>query len=48
VAENYCAYQALQSDPLLVSVRGDAQFHQITQSAAECQQKFEVAQGMSK
>jgi serine/threonine protein kinase len=48
VAQNYCAYQALQSDPLLLSVRGDAQFHQIAQSAAECDRKFEVAQGMSK
>jgi len=48
VAGNYCAYQALQSDTLLVSVRGDAQFHQIVQAAAECQRKFEAAQGMSK
>jgi hypothetical protein len=48
VAGNYCAHQALQSDPLLASVRGDAQFRQIVQTAAECQRKFEVAQGMSK
>jgi hypothetical protein len=38
----------LQSDPLLAGVRGDAEFHQIVQAAAECQQKFEVAQGMGR
>jgi serine/threonine protein kinase/tetratricopeptide (TPR) repeat protein len=48
VARNYCAHQALQSDPLLAAVRGDAQFRQIVQAAAECQQKFEVAQGMGR
>jgi eukaryotic-like serine/threonine-protein kinase len=46
VAGNYCAHQALQSDPLLASVRGDAEFHQIVQAARECQQKFEAAQVM--
>ncbi len=46
VAGNYCARQALQSDPLLANVRGDAEFRQIVQAAAECQQKFDVAQGM--
>jgi TolB-like protein/lipoprotein NlpI len=48
VSENYCAHQALQSDPLLANVRGDAEFHQIVQAAAECQQKFAAAQGMGK
>ncbi|MGB8012943.1 MAG: protein kinase [Terriglobales bacterium] len=48
VAGNYCAHQALQSDPLLAGVRGDAEFHQIVQAAADCQQKFATAQGMSK
>jgi Tfp pilus assembly protein PilF len=46
VAGNYCARQALQSDPLLAGVREDAEFRQIAQAAAECQQKFEAAQGM--
>jgi Tfp pilus assembly protein PilF len=46
VAGNYCAYQALQSDPLLAGVRGDAEFHQIVQAAADCQKKFATAQGM--
>jgi serine/threonine protein kinase len=48
VAENYCAYQALQSDPLLSSVRGDAEFRQILQAAEACQRKFKAAQGLSK
>jgi len=48
VAENYCARQALQSDPLLVGVREDAEFRQIVQAASECQQKFAVAQGMGR
>jgi eukaryotic-like serine/threonine-protein kinase len=48
VAGNYCAHQALQSDPLLASVRGDPEFHQIVQSAADCQQKFNAAQGLGK
>jgi hypothetical protein len=38
----------LESDPLLASVRGDTEFRQIVQAAAECQQKFEAAQGMSR
>src|SRR5208282_1254524 len=45
---NYCARQGLQSDPLLAGVRGDAEFHQIVQAAAECQQKFAAAQGMGR
>ncbi|MGB6385506.1 MAG: protein kinase [Terriglobales bacterium] len=48
VSENYCAHQALQSDPLLAGVREDAEFRQIVQAAAECQQKFEAAQEMGK
>ncbi|MGA2980113.1 MAG: protein kinase [Terriglobales bacterium] len=48
VAGNYCARQALQSDPLLAGVRRDAEFRQIVQAATECQQKFATAQGMSR
>ncbi|MGA7295225.1 MAG: protein kinase [Terriglobales bacterium] len=48
VSENYCARQALESDPLLKSVRDDAGFRQIVQAATDCQQKFAVAQGMSR
>jgi serine/threonine protein kinase/Tfp pilus assembly protein PilF len=48
VAENYCADQALQSDPLWANLRGDAEFRQIVQQAAACQQKFKAAQGMGR
>jgi serine/threonine protein kinase len=48
VAGNYCARQALQSDPLLASVRGDPEFRQIVQEAADCQQKFGAAQQLGK
>jgi serine/threonine protein kinase len=48
VSENYCARQALQSDPLLANVREDAEFRQIVQQATECQEKFAAAQGMGR
>lgn len=48
VAQNYCASQALQSDPLLAGLRGDAEFRQIEQQAAACQQNLKAAQGMTK
>ncbi len=48
VSENYCAHEALLSDPLLAGVREDAEFRQIVQAAADCQQKFAAAQGMGR
>jgi serine/threonine protein kinase/Tfp pilus assembly protein PilF len=39
VAQNYCARQALQSDPLLASVREDREFAEILRAATECQGK---------
>jgi len=33
VAGNYCAHQALQSDPLLAGVREDLEFHRIVEAA---------------
>jgi eukaryotic-like serine/threonine-protein kinase len=48
VAANYCAYEALQQDPLLADQRGDPEFRQIIEAASDCQQKFEAAQGISK
>ena len=48
VAGNYCAHQALQSDPLLAGVRGDAEFHQIVQAAADCQKKFAAARELGR
>lgn len=45
VEENYCAYQALQSDPLLAGVQGDGDFREIVKAAGECQQRFKAATG---
>jgi TolB-like protein/lipoprotein NlpI len=45
VEENYCARQALQSDPLLAEVQEDADFRAITQAAEECQKKFVASRG---
>jgi TolB-like protein len=40
VQGKYCASEALQSDPLLASMRGGADFQQLVRDAAECQQKL--------
>jgi TolB-like protein/Tfp pilus assembly protein PilF len=40
VQGKYCASDALQSDPLLASLREAADFQQIVRDAAECQQKL--------
>jgi TolB-like protein/Tfp pilus assembly protein PilF len=46
VEEKYCAYQALQADPLLAGVQGDAEFREIVQAAGECQKKFKAGSGV--
>ncbi len=40
VAENYCAHQALQSDPLLVKLRGSPEFEEVLSAAKDCQNRF--------
>jgi len=40
IARNYCAYSALQSDPLLAKLRGTPEFSQLLSDAKECQKKF--------
>ncbi len=40
VEKNYCAYTALQTDPLLVSLRGTAEFSDLLALAKQCQNKF--------
>ena len=40
VDENYCAYQGLQSDPMLSGVQGDPEFRRIVDAAGSCQRKF--------
>jgi serine/threonine protein kinase len=40
VEHNYCAYAALQSDPLLVKLRGTPEFGELLSAAKECQNRF--------
>ncbi len=40
VGQNYCAYAALQTDPLLVKFRGTPEFRGLLSAAKECQSKF--------
>jgi len=40
IEQNYCAYQSLQSDPLLVKLRGTPEFSELLSAAKECQGRF--------
>jgi serine/threonine protein kinase len=40
VAQNYCAYTALQTDPLLAKLRGTPEFGELLSSAKACQNRF--------
>lgn len=40
VQQNYCAYTALQTDPLLAKVRGSPEFAQLLSAAKECESGF--------
>ena len=40
IDRNYCATDALQSDPLLVKFRGSSEFSQLVSAAKACQDKF--------
>jgi hypothetical protein len=40
IAKNYCAFTALQTDPLLVKLRTTPEFGSLLSAAKECQQKF--------
>jgi hypothetical protein len=37
---NYCAYSALQTDPLLVKLRGTPEFSELLSAAKQCQNRF--------
>ncbi len=41
----YCAYTALQKDPLMASLRGTQEFNQLLTAARECRSNF-IAEGM--
>jgi eukaryotic-like serine/threonine-protein kinase len=47
VAQNYCAYTALQTDPLLAKLRGSTDFNKLLSAAKECQNRFLVQQERS-
>jgi tetratricopeptide (TPR) repeat protein len=40
VQQNYCASTALQTDPLLVKLRGTPEFGELLSAAKECQNRF--------
>jgi hypothetical protein len=40
IHRNYCAYSALELDPLLASLRGTQEFRQLRDEGTKCQQKF--------
>jgi len=40
IEHNYCAYTALQSDPVLVKLRGAPEFGELLSAAKECQNRF--------
>jgi serine/threonine protein kinase len=40
IAQNYCAYTALQTDPLLGKLRGTPDFSELLSSAKQCQNRF--------
>jgi serine/threonine protein kinase/tetratricopeptide (TPR) repeat protein len=43
IQRNYCAYSALELDPLLASLRGTPEFRHLREAATKCQQDFLVA-----
>jgi hypothetical protein len=40
IEKNYCAYTALETDPLLVSLRRTPEFSDLLSSAKQCQNRF--------
>ena len=40
IEQNYCAYTALQSDPMLAKLRGTPEFSKLLSAAKECQNRF--------
>ena len=43
IHRNYCAYSALELDPLLASLRGSIEFQRLREAATKCQQEFLIA-----
>jgi len=40
IQQNYCAYEALQTDPLLAKLRGTSEFSQLQSVVKKCQHFF--------
>ncbi len=40
IDHNYCAYTALQTDPLFAKMRGTTEFNKLLSAAKECQNRF--------
>ena len=47
IEQNYCAYSALENDPLLAKVRATTEFADLLRSARFCQQPLLAASGIS-
>jgi hypothetical protein len=47
VEQNYCAYTALETDPLLAKLRGTTEMSQLLSEGKQCQNKFLTQQGQS-
>ncbi len=43
----YCAYEALQNDPLLAPLRSTPEFAQLLSAARDCENKFRAETGLS-
>jgi len=47
IKQNYCAYTALQTDPLLVKLRETTEFKELLSTAKECQNRILAQQHQS-
>jgi len=47
IEQNYCAYSALENDPLLAKLRATSEFAELLRSARFCQQPLLAASGAS-
>jgi eukaryotic-like serine/threonine-protein kinase len=47
IKQNYCAYTALQTDPLLVKLRGTTEYKELLSAAKECQNRILAQQHQS-